>query len=99
MLKYAGEIFIERAHLHMYHRSSGTAKQQQWKLQYIIFAQSSASHFLLLIYSSVLSPASTISSCLFPFFFFSCSATQIDSAFLISQHNPINFIVIAAINI
>lgn len=52
-------------------------------------------HCLLLIYLSVLSPPVCI---LFPLFL-SYSATPIDSAFLISQHNPINLIVIAAINI
>lgn len=64
----------------------------------IICPQSSTtdSHCLLLIYLSVFSPALAISAFLS---FFSCSATQIDSAFLISQHNPINFIVITAINI
>lgn len=44
---------------------------------------------------SVFSPAVCF---LFPLFL-SYSATPIDSAFLISQHNPINLIVIAAINI
>lgn len=94
---FRGNIHWECSFAYVAH-SLGIAKQKRWKLQFIIFPQSSASasHCLRLVRSSVFSPASAISSFLS---FFLCSATQIDSAFLISQHNPINFIVIAAINI
>lgn len=83
-------------------RSPCIARQQEWKLQLIIFPiilghvlTLSPSH-LLQCFVSIHGPPLSFPPAL-------ALATQIDSAFffffLISQRNPINFIVIAAINI
>lgn len=95
MLKYSWEIFIERVHLHIYHRSQALRDNKSGNYSLLSFHNPQPQ-------PHIVSFSFTPMFCLHPFlpFFFSpCPAAQIDSAFLISQRNPINFIVIAAINI
>lgn len=67
---------------------------EQWKLLFIIFWPRRR------IVSFSFTWVFSLQPCAFSsLFFLSYAATPIDSAFLISQHNPINLIVIAAINI
>jgi len=98
MIKYSGEILIERGHLHMWHQAGELSNSNSGNdcLTSLFNLSSKASHRLLLIYSNVFTPA--VAFLPFLLFFLALPLGPI-LLVLILQHNPIRLIVAVAINI